>query len=143
MAMKKLHTVKYIAVHCSATQAKSDIGKKEIDVWHRKRKMFSIGYHYVIRRNGEIEEGRERTTMGAHVRGFNHNSIGICMIGGVDSKGKPENNYEPVQFVALKQLLNFLKTENPDAEILGHKDFPGVAKACPCFEVKEWVDKNL
>lgn len=141
--MKKLTSVDYLVVHCSATKITQDIGKQEIDKWHRQRKMFGIGYHYVIRRDGSLEEGREHTVMGAHVRGHNHNSIGICLIGGIDEKGKPEQNYESAQYAALKALLKYLKEHHPEADVIGHRDFPGVAKACPCFDVKEWVDANL
>lgn len=143
MAIKKLTSVDYLVVHCSATNTKQDIGKEDIDKWHRKRKMLGIGYHYVIRRDGVLEEGREHTLMGAHVRGHNENSIGICLVGGVDEKGKPEQNYEAAQYETLKSLLKYLKFQHPDAIIQGHRDFPGVAKACPCFDVKEWVSASL
>ena len=138
--MKKLTSVDYLVVHCSATQAKADIGRAEIDKWHRQRKMLEIGYHYVIRRDGTLEIGRENDVMGAHVRGYNHNSIGICMIGGVDKDLKPEQNFETPQYTTLRSLLGYLKSNHPHAVIQGHRDFPGVAKACPSFDVMAWFD---
>ena len=139
--MKKLKSVDYLVVHCSATTPSMDIGKEEIDRWHRKRKMLMIGYHYVIRRDGVLEEGRELDEMGAHVRGWNDVSIGICMAGGIDENGKPENNYTEEQFACLRSVLDYLHKKNPKAIIQGHRDFPNVAKACPCFDVKTWYAK--
>ena len=139
--MKKLKSVDYLVVHCSATTPSMDIGKEEIDRWHRKRKMLMIGYHYVIRRDGVLEEGRELDEMGAHVRGWNDVSIGICMAGGIDENGRPENNYTEEQFACLRSVLYYLHNKNPKAIIQGHRDFPNVAKACPCFDVKTWYAK--
>lgn len=136
--------VKYIVVHCSATQASADIGAKEIDRWHRERGMFSIGYHLVIRRDGTPEKGRELDQPGAHARGFNERSIGVCLVGGikiVDGKQLPENNFTDEQFKTLQEALTYLKQRFPGAEILGHRDLPNVKKDCPCFDVRTWTKK--
>ena len=79
--------------------------------------------------------------IGAHVAGFNENSIGICMVGGVsaDDISKAENNFTKEQFASLKQLLIDLKIRYPQATIQGHRDFPGVKKACPSFDVRAWL----
>lgn len=131
----------FIAVHCSATGDRTDIGAADIDRWHRKQGWFMIGYHYVIRRNGVIETGRPENTVGAHVAEFNHNSIGICMVGGVDANDvtKAKNNFTPAQFASLKKLLSELKVRYPSAAIQGHRDFPNVKKACPSFDVRAWL----
>ncbi len=133
----------FIVVHCSATQAKSDIGAADIDRWHRGQGWQTIGYHYVIRRNGTIEEGREEDKIGSHVHNHNANSIGICMVGGVAADGKTaENNFTQEQFASLKQLVARLKTKYPKAVVQGHRDFPGVYKACPSFDAKAWAKEN-
>lgn len=131
----------FIAIHCSATGPKQDFGAADIDKWHRAKGWKCIGYHYVIRRNGTVEEGREETTIGAHVENWNSVSIGVCMVGGVDANDpkKAVNNFTPEQFASLKQLLVDLKIRYPSAIIQGHRDFPKVAKACPCFSVAEWL----
>ena len=131
----------FIAIHCSATGPKQDFGAADIDKWHRAKGWKCIGYHYVIRRNGTVEEGREETTIGAHVENWNSVSIGICLVGGVDANDpkKAVNNFTPEQFKSLKQLLVDLKIRYPSAIIQGHRDFPKVAKACPCFSVAEWL----
>lgn len=140
--MKKLKSVDYLVVHCSATTPTMDIGKAEIDKWHRKRKMLKIGYHYVIRRDGVLEEGRAHDVMGAHVRGWNDVSMGICLVGGIDKDGTPEDNFTDEQKSALRSLLDYLKGHHPDAKVQGHRDFPGVAKACPCFDAGEWYARG-
>ena len=131
----------YIAIHCSATGAKADVGAKDIDKWHRAKGWACIGYHYVIRRNGTVEEGREEKTIGAHVEGWNEKALGICMVGGVnaDDITKAENNFTKEQFASLKQLLIDLKVRYPKAKVQGHRDFPNVKKACPSFSVAEWL----
>lgn len=143
MAIKQLkpEDVKFIAIHCSATNDKADIGANEIDRWHRSRGFIKIGYHYVIRRDGTLEIGRPLTEIGAHVEGFNSSSIGVCLVGGVDRSKlmKPTNNFTPTQMSNLAVLLKGLKKLYPAAEIKGHRDFPNVAKACPSFSVKDWL----
>lgn len=129
-------TTDYIVVHCAATD-EQNIGAKEIDVWHRQRGFLCIGYHFVIRRNGEVETGRHVNVVGAHVQGFNHNSIGICMVGGGSKSEK--NNFTPEQWTALEALLRSLKHEYPSAVIQGHRDFPNVAKWCPSFGTRKWA----
>lgn len=139
MTWKTLRAVDYLVVHCAATKASLDIGAADIKAWHRKQGWLDIGYHYVIRRSGAVEAGRPEDRPGAHARGFNHVSIGICLAGGVGEDGKtPENNFTDAQFAALRQLLNDLIQRYPHAKIVGHRDLPNVNKACPSFDVKEW-----
>lgn len=130
--------IHYLVVHAAATPSHMDIGFKEIDRWHREKGWLMIGYHFVIRRDGTVEPGRPVTRAGAHVRGYNANSIGICMVGGESEDGGVMGNFTPEQFKALRELLFSLLSSHPEAEVLGHRDFPGVAKSCPCFDVKEW-----
>ncbi len=133
----------YIVVHCSATGDNQDIVAAEIDKWHRSKGWQCIGYHYVIRRDGKIEEGRDRDVVGAHVSGWNAVSVGICMVGGVDADNinKAENNFTEEQFDSLHELLLELQLYYPGAKIQGHRDFPQVAKACPSFDVAAWLEE--
>jgi len=80
---------------------------------------------------------------GAHVKGYNAKSWGICMIGGLDENATPENNFTYLQFVALKLILSTLKLIAFNAKIKGHNEFPGVHKACPCFSVKDWLAEHF
>jgi len=120
-----------------------DIGRKEIDRWHREKGWLMIGYHFVIRRDGTLETGRPLNRSGAHTKGHNAHSIGICMVGGIDDEGEAENNFTTPQFKTLDELLYSLLQDHPAAEIKGHRDFPGVAKACPSFDVREWWGTTL
>jgi N-acetylmuramoyl-L-alanine amidase len=131
----------FIAIHCSATSEKQDFGAADINKWHRAKGWACIGYHYVIKRDGTIEQGRKESQVGAHVADWNAVSLGICMIGGVDAddRTKAEDNFTPEQYASLKDLILELKTRYPKAKIQGHRDFPKVAKACPCFDVATWL----
>jgi N-acetyl-anhydromuramyl-L-alanine amidase AmpD len=145
MALKAMspQDVKLFVIHCSATQAKSDVGAKEIDQWHKQRGFLKIGYHFVIRRGGTVEAGRKLSEPGAHAQGVNSKSIGICMVGGIDAKGKAENNFTPAQFTALANLLHDLKRDFPHVKtIIGHRDVQGVKKECPSFSVKDWLEER-
>lgn len=143
MAVRK--STKYIVIHCSATRPNMDVGAKEIDSWHRANGWNGIGYHYVIRRNGKIEKGRQENLVGSHVAGHNSNSVGVCLVGGIAATGKgwpPENNFTDAQWDSLRDLLNELTARYPSATILGHRDFPRVNKACPSFDARAWARQN-
>lgn len=115
-----------------------DVGVKEINQWHKQRGWDSIGYHYVIRRNGQIEKGRDESIAGAHCRGYNQSSIGVCCVGGVAEDGKtPEDTRTEEQKRALVQLVRTLKRKYPIATIHGHNEF--APKACPSFNVQKWL----
>lgn len=134
---KSTRQIKYLVVHCSATPEGRNHTAKDIDAWHRQRGFDGIGYNYVIRLDGTIEEGRDVNKIPSHVKGYNKESIGICYIGGIDKNTlQPKDTRTSAQKEALKKLLVELKKLYPQAEILGHRDFPNVAKACPCFNAK-------
>lgn len=139
MTWKPIREVRYLVVHASATPEDMDIGAEEIRRWHLKRGWLDIGYHFVIRRDGTVEYGREETVPGAHARGFNHISLGICLIGGVESDtNKPEANYTHAQWESLEALLHDKLDAYPTAEVVGHRDLPNVNKACPSFDTPDW-----
>lgn len=133
-------TTDFIVVHCSATKPSQDIGASEIRKWHVEENGWSdIGYHEVIRRSGAIELGRPLHVSGAHVKGYNARSVGCCLVGGVGIDGTPEDNFTDEQFKSLRITLDYWKRIYPDATIQGHRDFPGVSKACPSFDVGAWL----
>lgn len=144
----------YIVIHCSATPPTSDIGADEINNWHEKRGWDGIGYAAVIRRDGTIEFGRHFDAVGAHVKGQNYRSVGICLVGGVNSKHEPEDNFTDPQMISLVYVVNVMVLAYPNAEVLGHRDLSpdldgdGIIerhewlKDCPCFDVREWWRRN-
>lgn len=127
-----------IVIHCADTFADMDIGAKEIDQWHRQRGWSQIGYHYVIRRSGEIEKGRPESKPGAHVAGHNTGSIGICLVGGKARGRENPCNFTRQQWTALENLVRILTIEYPQADVLGHTDLDA-GKTCPTFNVKAWA----
>lgn len=135
--------VEYLIIHCSATPPDMDIGRKEIDRWHRKNGWLMIGYHWVIRRNGHLEAGRDEGEPGAHARHYNTKSIGICMVGGTDANDhtKAENNFTDEQWATLDSLIGRLEGIYPTAKVIGHRDVDP-HKACPCFDVQQWMDSR-
>ncbi len=70
-----------IVLHCSATKEGQRVTVGDIDRWHREAGYKKIGYHYVVYADGSIHTGRPIWAVGAHVRGHNATSIGICYIG--------------------------------------------------------------
>lgn len=129
-----------IVIHCAATRPSMDIGAAEIDRWHRQVGYFCIGYHYVIRRDGTIEKGRPDDRPGAHARGHNDYTLGICLVGGISEKGKRnEDNFTPEQYQALYDLCETLTERYKIDEIIGHCDLPNVTKTCPNFDVHNWL----
>lgn len=128
-----------IWVHCSATKPSQDIGVSIITEWHKAKGWSDIGYHFVIRRSGQIENGRPETEQGAHVYGYNKNSIGICMIGGLDDMGKPDANFTFAQYQSLIELIQELKSKyGMQVRVRGHRDV--AKKACPCFSVQNLLE---
>jgi N-acetyl-anhydromuramyl-L-alanine amidase AmpD len=134
--------ITHITVHCSATKASVYVDAAIIDRWHKEQGYQKIGYHFVIKRDGSVEGGRSPTEVGAHVAGHNTGNLGICLVGGLDASGRPETNYTEQQFHSLTGLLWALKEQFPTATILGHRDWPGVKKDCPCFDVRTWINQT-
>lgn len=130
-----------IIIHCSATPAGMDIGAKEIDRWHREKGWLKIGYHFVIRRDGTVEKGREINEVGAHAENYNSHSVGICMVGGVAVDGKTtENNFTPEQWKKLPKVINLVLEKYPGCKIIGHREV--APKDCPSFDVQAWLKTN-
>ena len=134
--MSKLKEVKYLVVHCTATKLSQRVSVEDIDRWHKAQGWSGIGYHWYVDRDGHIFPGRSEREAGAHVIGYNHCSIGICYEGGLDEQGISADTRTPSQKAALLFIIKYLKQSYPNAIVLGHRDFPGVHKDCPCFDAK-------
>lgn len=126
-----------IIIHCSATKEDMDYSASDIDRWHRARGFKKIGYHYVVRLNGKVENGRMENEVGAHCRqqGMNRRSISICYIGGLAADGKtPKDTRTQAQKKSIRSLIERLRGRYGSLVVCGHRDIPGVNKACPCFD---------
>lgn len=124
-----------IIIHCSATKEGKYFTVEDIDRWHRKRGFDGIGYHFVIYPDGSIHAGRPTCQIGAHCKGHNAHSIGICYVGGLSTDGKPKDTRTAAQKASLRALVEQLKEEFPLATVHGHNEFAN--KACPCFDVQK------
>ena len=128
-----MREINKIIVHCSATREGENFEVAEIRKWHLARGFNDIGYHFYIDLYGEIHKGRDISKIGAHCKGHNRNSIGICYCGGVEADGKtPKDTRNTEQKEALLCVLRTLKAMYPNAVIHSHKDFAN--KACPSFD---------
>lgn len=125
-----------IFIHCSATPEGRDISTSTIRSWHVKGNGWSdIGYHFVIELDGSVHNGRPLHRSGAHTKGHNATSIGICYVGGIDKNKKAKDTRNKAQRAAMEKLIGALKDDYPEASIHGHNEFS--AKACPSFDVKK------
>ena len=128
-----MREINKIIVHCSATREGENYEVAEIRKWHLARGFSDIGYHFYIDLHGEIHKGRDISKIGAHCKGHNRNSIGICYCGGVEADGKtPKDTRNEKQKTALLAVLRTLKAMYPYSCIHSHKDFAN--KACPSFD---------
>ena len=129
--MKK-EDVKYIVVHCSDSPQGRGDDASSIHRWHLANGWDGIGYHYVITEDGTCQNGRPLYWHGSHARGYNFNSIGICLIG--------QGKYTKEQMDTLRTLTGYLDGMFVNALVVGHGDLDK-SKECPLFDVKAWYKK--
>ena len=137
-----MRAITLIVIHCSAVTPDQQSSAAQIDSWHRQRGYhLGIGYHYVIRRNGDIEPGRPEWMVGAHCLHHNKYSIGVCYEGGLDARGQPADTRTDEQKAAMRKLLERLHRDYPKAVIVGHHDLDPM-KDCPCIAnvAREYAD---
>ena len=131
-----MRKINLIVLHCSATKDTQTYTPEQLERDHKARGFILAGYHFYIRRNGEIVSMRPVEQIPAHAKGFNRNSIAICYEGGLDVTGKPKDTRTIKQKESIRILLLLLLTHYPGAHICGHRDL-GAHKACPCFNAEE------
>lgn len=154
-----MRDIDLFVVHCSATKPSQDIGVDWIRRIHvRDNRWSDVGYHYVIKRDGTIQQGRPVERPGAHTKGHNMHTIGICLAGGLGDDGSIVEGYDHAftrdQECAMRRLLRYLWAQYPDAGITGHRDLSpdknhdGVItkdewlKNCPCFDVSQLFSRQ-
>ena len=121
--------IEYLVVHCSDSPQGRGDDAKTIHQWHKELGWDGIGYHYVITEEGEIQAGRPEYWPGAHAKGINHKSLGICLIG--------KDIFTEPQLDALKNLLDLSIEKYPGAKVIGHRDVD-TSKTCPNFDARKW-----
>ncbi len=131
-----MRTIKYIAVHCTATTQKTSISAIQ-SYWKNQLGWKMPGYHFIVLPDGTVVQLLPIEEVSNGVKGFNSVLINIAYLGGVDAKNNPLDNRTPQQKATLLELLKKYKKQFPKAIIQGHRDFPNVKKACPSFDAKK------
>jgi N-acetylmuramoyl-L-alanine amidase len=129
--------IKYIAIHCTATQPNATIAAI-LRYWKDHLGWKNPGYHLLIEPNGTINRLLPFDGIANGVRGFNNHTIHISYIGGITKEGKPVDNRTDKQKKAILDCIAEVKewSDNKNLIIQGHRDFPNQNKACPCFDAK-------
>ena len=142
-----MREINLIVVHCSATRADRDFTENDLEVCHRHRGFNGAGYHFYIRKNGDIKNTRPLEKPGAHALGYNAHSIAICYEGGLDVRYRPADTRTEWQKHSLRVLIRTLLMDYPGCRVCGHRDLSPDrngdgrispeewVKECPCFEV--------
>lgn len=131
--------IQHIVIHCTATQPNTTIESIK-KYWKEVRGWGDIpGYHYVIKSNGELVKLLDESKNSNGVYLHNSTCLNIAYIGGIDKEGKPKDTRTRAQEDTMFNLIVALTERYPQAQVLGHRDFPGVAKACPSFDVTTWL----
>ena len=124
-----------IVVHCTATPEGRNVTVEDVKRWHVDERGWSdIGYHWIIELDGTLKKGRDESKSGAHAKGWNHCSIGVCYVGGCDKNMKAKDTRTDDQKITLGCLLHDLRGRYPNAKIIGHRDIS--QKDCPSFDAK-------
>lgn len=144
-----MRKINLIVIHCSATRADRALTTFDLEASHRRRGFNGTGYHYYIRKDGSTHLTRPIERIGAHAKGENAQSIGICYEGGLDCGGRPADTRTLEQRTSLHLLVHQLLKRFPGCKVCGHRDLSPDRnadgqiepeewiKACPCFEVSE------
>ena len=125
-AIEFMGSVSKIVLHCSDSPNDRDIGRAEIDEWHKERGWKEVGYHWIVRIDGRLEKGRDESRPGAHVQGHNANTIGVVLVG--------RDSFPAYQMVpALVLVASLVVRHNLKAtDVVGHRELaPLSGKTCP------------
>lgn len=129
-------TIKYLTIHCAATPEGRDVLPASIEQWDID-KFGQKSYHWIVRLDGTKHRSLKDTQRGAHVGRNNTGNIGVCYVGGMDKLMKaPKDTRTHAQKHALQEIVAEYKKLYPGIIVRGHRDWPGVNKACPSFDVK-------
>lgn len=141
--MAALGIVKYLTIHCAATPEGRDVSARTVELWDIA-KFGQVSYHHIVELDGHVHKSLDDKTKGAHVGKNNTGNIGICYIGGTDKLGNPKDTRTPAQRRSLAELVKRYQQTYPGIVVRGHRDWPGVNKACPSFDVSAWLkSKNF
>ena len=140
--IETLHAVNvhYIILHCTATRCTTHYRPEDLIRDHEARGFSAAGYHFLVRKNGNICQFRRTDEKGAHCNGHNWNSIGIAYEGGLNQEGQPDDTMTQSQLYSMRLLIRNISYDFPNIVVRGHRDF-NPDKACPCFDAKQRFQK--
>jgi N-acetylmuramoyl-L-alanine amidase len=124
--------IDHIVIHHSASSRSTTT--EEIRQWHLGRGWQDVGYHLLIEGGGMVVPGRPFESPGAHVKGHNMYTLGICVIG---DNTNTAQSWRDNQVKALGNALQILECVYPDAIVCGHRDMPDTATECPGLDVRK------
>lgn len=133
--------IDYLTIHCAATPEGRANTADEVKAWDIAR-FGQPSYHHVITLDGKAVRHLRDNQKGAHTAKQNTGNIGICYVGGTESLnagGKPKDTRTMAQKAALRALVVAYRAKYPKIIVRGHRDWPGVNKACPSFDVAAWL----
>jgi len=131
--------IKYLTIHCAATPEGRYIAPETIEEWDRA-KFGQKSYHWIVALDGRAHKSLDDGELGAHVGGHNSGNIGLCYIGGMDAHMKrAKDTRTPQQRSAMLTLVRTYVERYPGIKVRGHRDWPGVRKDCPSFDVAAWL----
>jgi N-acetyl-anhydromuramyl-L-alanine amidase AmpD len=134
--------IKFLTIHCAATPEGRFVDPETIEAWDRA-KFGQKSYHWIVPLDGALHKSLADDRIGAHVGKHNSGNIGVCYVGGMDSAMQaPRDTRTPEQKAAMLTLVRTYIDRYPAIKIRGHRDWPGVAKACPSFDVKAWLAEH-
>jgi len=137
MITKTKRRISKLIIHCTATPDGRPHTIEQITAWHLKRGFNTIGYHFVIMLDGDVEVGRNIEQIGAHTQGQNTGSIGLCYVGGLDNRLNPKDTRNELQLRSMEAFVKEFIALYPNGEVAGHYAFAN--KACPSFDVPAWL----
>lgn len=140
--MTALGPVKFLTIHCAATPDGRHVDAATISAWD-KAKFGQTSYHHVIELDGKRVQTLKDDQKGAHVGGANTGNIGVCYVGGCDKAMNPKDTRTPAQKASMKAIIEEYQARYPGIIIRGHRDWPGVKKACPSFDVAAWLKGGM
>ena len=135
-----MREIKYLVIHCTATSPSATVNAIQ-NYWRNNLKWKSPGYHVIIDAEGKQYRLAEDDKVCNGVAGHNSYSLHVSYIGGIDLRGKPKDTRTAAQKRSIEEVLCHWREKYPSAVIQGHRDFPGVKKACPSFDAKKEYQK--
>lgn len=125
-----------IVLHDTHTPASLNASHPFLLVHGRSLGLLTVGYHFVIERDGFVQSYRGDNLVGSHTPGRNHDTVGIALMGGLGVDGEPEDNFTADQTYSLKHLVRGIRFNYGEIPLLGHGELHHRAK-CPCVDMEE------